>query len=373
MKELTILLLERLCLLLIIAFVVTRIPGFRSLMYKELNVKMIFLHVFMFGFFGIIGTTVGVVMDTGQIEWRQFVLTASDDQYVVSLSLVAIVIAGLLGGPYVGLGAGIIAGVHLFFLGGIGVMANMLVNPLTGLLAGWTARFFSKERVISPFKALFIGVFPPILQMQLLLIFDETGEGAVGIVDTIGLPLVLSNSLAIAIFTAMIGIVLKEQENEAAAATKRALAIVEDALPFIKKDTDQAIAEGLVDLLYERLGLAAVSVANKQEILSYRGLGSDHHLVHDRVGTVISLKALESKSMQIAYSKEEIQCAHPNCPLEAGIIIPIVEEDEVTWLVKFYFKKPQHIRPQELTLAEGLGQLMSHQLRTVAEIGRAHV
>src|SRR5699024_9358412 len=148
MKDLTILLIERLCLLLIIAFVVTRIPGFRSLVYKELNMKMILLHVLVFGLF------------------------AGEDQYVVSLSLVAIVIAGLLAGPYVGLGAGIIAGLHLFFLGGIGVMANVIVNPLTGFLAGWTARFFSNERVISPFKALFIGVFPPILQMQLLLIFD---------------------------------------------------------------------------------------------------------------------------------------------------------------------------------------------------------
>src|SRR5690625_2728265 len=366
MKDLTILLIERLCLLLIIAFVVTRIPGFRSLVYKELNMKMILLHVLVFGLFGIIGTTAGVIIDTGHIEWRQFVLSAGEDQYVVSLSLVAIVIAGLLAGPYVGLGAGIIAGLHLFFLGGIGVMANVIVNPLTGFLAGWSARFFSNERVISPFKALFIGVFPPILQMQLLLIFDAQQNKVVDIVDTIGLPLVLSNSLAIAIFTAIIAIVLREQENEAAAATKRALAIVEDALPFIRKDTDQAIAEGLADLLYERLGLAAVSVANKTEILAYRGLASDHHLVHDSVGTAISLKALETKKMQIAYSKEDIQCAEPDCPLEAGIVIPIVEADEVTWLVKFYFKKAQHIRPEELTLAEGLEQLMSHQLSIVA-------
>src|SRR5699024_11912163 len=49
-----------------------------------------------------------------------------------------------------------------------------------------------------------------------------------------------------------------------------------------------------------------------------------------------------------------------------GIVIPIVEADEVTWLVKFYVKKAQHIRPEELTLAEGLGLLMSHQLSIVA-------
>src|SRR5699024_11270691 len=123
--------------------------------------------------------------------------------------------------------------------------------------------------------------FPSILILQLLRICDDHKNKVVSIVVSIGLPLVLSNSLAISIFRAIIASVLREQENEAAAATKRALAIVEDALPFIRKDTDKAIAEGLADLLYERLGLAAVSVANKTEILAYRGLASDHHLVHD--------------------------------------------------------------------------------------------
>src|SRR5699024_1303301 len=96
------------------------------------------------------------------------IFSAESKEMVISLSLVAIVIAGLLGGPIVGLDAGIIVGIHLFFLGGIGWFSNVLINPLTGLLAGLTGRFFSKERVISPVQALFIGVFPPILQMQLL-------------------------------------------------------------------------------------------------------------------------------------------------------------------------------------------------------------
>src|SRR5690625_5232212 len=154
----------------------------------------------------------------------------------ISLSIIAIVIAGLLGGPLVGLGAGIIVGIHLGFLGGIGWVANMLVNPLTGLLAGLTGRFFSKARVISPIQALFIGVFPPILQMQLLLVLYPQNQHIIQFVNLVGLPLVFSNSVAIAIFTAMIGIVLKEQENEAALATRQALTIAEEALPFLKND-----------------------------------------------------------------------------------------------------------------------------------------
>jgi two-component system sensor histidine kinase LytS len=374
MMDLTITLFERLGLLLVIAFVMTRTPGFRSLLYREFSAKMVIVHAFVFGLFGIVSTFAGVVLEEGSIVIPNFVWSVGENQLVVSLSLVAIVIAGLLGGPIVGLGAGMIAGGHLLFLGGIGALANGLVNPLTGFLAGWTARFFSQERVISPFKALFIGVFPPVLHMQLLLILHPEATDTISIVDTIGLPLVLSNCLAIAIFTAMIGIVLREEENEAAAATRRALAIAEEALPFLQKDSQTGMAEGIASLLYGRLGLAAVSVANGTEILAHTGIGGNHHCPGDPIRTSLAREAMASKKMQVAYSKAGIECNQAKCPLEAAIMIPIMEGEEATYLIKFYFRKAQHIRPVELTLAEGLGQLLSKQLGTItAEKLKTHI
>ncbi|MGP4106409.1 LytS/YhcK type 5TM receptor domain-containing protein [Virgibacillus sp. L01] len=366
MKYLTITLFERLGLLLVFAFVLTRIPGFKSLLYREYSKRMSLVHACMFGLFGIAGTVTGIVMEEGVVVSRAFIWSVGDDQMAVSSSLVAIVIAGLLGGPIVGLGAGLIAGTHLFYLGGIGFLANSLVNPLTGLLAGLTAQFFSNERVISPWKALFIGVFPPILQMQLLLIFEPHSDNIIAIVNTIGLPLVLSNSIAIAIFTAMISIVLREQENEAALATKQALTIAEEALPFLKKDSSHDMASGIANLLYDRLKLAAVSVTNEKEVLAHKGLAEDHHQVGDEIITALSHQAIYSKQMQIAHSRTEIQCKHRNCPLEAAIIIPIMDANDATGLIKFYFRKAQHIRPVELMLAQGLGQLISNQLNTIA-------
>ncbi|MBP1949248.1 LytS/YhcK type 5TM receptor domain-containing protein [Virgibacillus litoralis] len=366
MKYLTIILFERLGLLLVFAFVLTRIPGFKSLLYREYSKRMSFVHACMFGLFGIAATITGIVIEGDSVVNREFVWFVEDDQMAVSSSLVAIVIAGLLGGPVVGLGAGLIAGTHLFYLGGIGVLANSLVNPLTGLLAGLTAQFFSNERVISPWKALFIGVFPPILQMQLLLIFEPHSDDIISLVNTIGLPLVLSNSIAIAIFTAMISIVLREQENEAALATKQALTIAEEALPFLKKDSSRDMASGIANLLYDRLKLAAVSVTNEKEVLAHKGLGEDHHREGDQIITALSHQAIYSKQMQIAHSRAEIQCNHINCPLEAAIIIPIMDANDATGLIKFYFRKAQHIRPVELMLAQGLGQLISNQLNTIA-------
>ncbi|CEI80534.1 sensor protein LytS [Oceanobacillus oncorhynchi subsp. incaldanensis] len=365
MMDLTMVLFERLGLLLVIAFVLTRIPGFRSLLYREFSFKMAGIHACVFGIFGIAGTLTGVVIGSDFTVTHAFVWEVEADQMVVSSSLVAIVMAGLLGGPAVGLGAGIIAGTHLFFLGGIGFMANSLVNPLTGLLAGFTARFFSQERVISPIKALFIGIFPPILLMHLLLIFDSLDRTMVELINTIGLPVVLSNSIAIAIFTAMIAIVLREQENEAAFATRQALTIAEEALPFLKEESFQKKAEGIADLFYARLKLAAVTVTNDKEVMAHKGLGGDHHRIGNPLITQISHQALESKEILVAYSQAEIQCTHKKCPLEAVIIIPIWEAQQTIGLIKLYFRKPQHIRPVELMLAEGLGQLIANQLKTI--------
>ncbi|WP_339228541.1 LytS/YhcK type 5TM receptor domain-containing protein [Oceanobacillus sp. FSL K6-2867] len=365
MMYLTIVLFERLGLLLVIAFVLTRSPGFKSLLYREFSFKMSGIHACVFGLFGIAGTLTGVIIGSDFTVVQAFVWDVGDDQMVVSSSLVAIVIAGLLGGPLVGLGAGIISGTHLFFLGGIGFLANSLVNPLTGLLAGFTARFFSQERVISPLKALFIGIFPPILLMHLLLIFDSQNREMVALVNTIGLPVVLSNSIAIAIFTAMIAVVLREQENEAAIATKQALTIAEEALPFLKEDSFQEKAEGIANLLYSRLKLAAVTVTNEKEVMAHKGLGSDHHQIGNRLVTQISHQAMKTKQVLVAYSQAEIQCFNKNCPLEAAIIIPILETGKTIGLIKLYFCKPQHIRPVELMLAEGLGQLIGNQLKTI--------
>ncbi|HLR61932.1 MAG TPA: LytS/YhcK type 5TM receptor domain-containing protein [Lentibacillus sp.] len=368
MKYLTLILFERLGLLLVIAFVLTRTRGFRSLLDREFSKKMLIVHACVFGLFGIAGTITGIAIEGDTVAIRDFVLTpVEDDQMVTGSSLVAIVIAGLLGGPVVGLGAGLIAGAHLFYLGGIGFVANSLVNPITGLLAGWTARFFSNERVISPMKALFIGVFPPVLQMHMLLIAEPNSEEMITIVNTIGLPLVLSNSISIAIFTAMIGIVLQEQENEAAQATKQSLTIAEEALPFLRKHhSPREMAAGIADLLYDRLELAAVAVTNEREVLAHRGMGGDHHQEGDQIMTSLSRQALESQQMHVAYSRSEIQCRHENCPFEAAIFIPIVDARESTGLIKFYFEKAQHIRPVELVLAKGLSQLITNQLDTIA-------
>src|SRR5699024_12504910 len=142
MKELTIILLERIGLLLVIAFVLTRIPNFKTMLYREFDAKTVMLHSFIFGIFGIVSSHFGLIFKDGAIINRGIVTIVQPDEMLISLSIIAIVIAGLLGGQLVGLGAGIIVGINIGFLGGVVWVAYLLVNPLVGLYARMTGSFY---------------------------------------------------------------------------------------------------------------------------------------------------------------------------------------------------------------------------------------
>jgi two-component system sensor histidine kinase LytS len=366
MEQLTMLLFERIGMLLVFAFMLTRIPSFRYLLDREFGIKTIIYHSMVFGIFGIAAAQAGVVLSDGEVTSHLWMFKLSDGDTLVGSTLVAVVIAGLLGGPYVGLGAGLLVAVYLQVLGGEIANAGSLANLLAGLLAGFTARFFSQERVIAPEKALFIGMFAPILHMCLLLIFTSDPEDTIRLVNTIGLPLVITNSVAIAIFTVMIRVALNEQEQEAALETERALKIAENALPHLRQGFNFDTAQKITELLYDELKIAAVSLTDKKMVLAHVGSGEDHHRRGQPLQTNLSAKALRTGEIQIAYERTQIQCSDHRCPLQAAIIVPIHQSGEVAGLIKLYFRRSQQIRAVETALAQGLGKLISHQLDVVA-------
>lgn len=255
-----------------------------------------------------------------------------------------------------------IAGAFAFFLGGEAQWADSLMNPLAGMLAGFTARFFSQERVIAPPKAMFVGMFVPILHMGLLIIFTRAPEHIISLMDKIGLPLVITNSIAIAVFTAMIRVALNEQEQEAALATQRALRIAEESLPYLRQGLHFQTAAPIATLLKNELNHAAVSITNKEQVLAHIGLGSDHHHQGDRLWTELSRVAIDSGEIKVAIHHRELQCNHIRCPLQAAVLVPLRQSGEVVGLVKMFFQRVEHVRAVYLALAKGLDKLMSNQL-----------
>ncbi|SHN26368.1 LytS/YhcK type 5TM receptor domain-containing protein [Gracilibacillus kekensis] len=362
MIDLTIVLFERIGLLLLAVFMLTQVPGFRTLLDRDIALDTVIYLAIVFGFIGILGTHTGVLirMDTLIVESR--ITDVTSNEVLIGFSMVVVMIAGLLGGPYVGIGAGVITGIYLSFLGGEAWIANSLINPLAGLITGWTGQFFSEERVIAPGKALFIGMFPPVLHMGMLLIFISDQETGIELVNTIGIPLVVTNAIALAIFTMMIRAALNETEREAAIETNRALSIAEKAIPILQDTSLITQADKMAALLYEELDVAAIAVTNKEKVLSHVGLGDDHHRQGEPLKMRLSQKALDTGDIQVAYDREDIQCRFEPCPLKTAIMIPIYRSGEIIGLINLYFRHSQQIRAVEIELAKGLGTIISNQI-----------
>ncbi|HJV46282.1 MAG TPA: LytS/YhcK type 5TM receptor domain-containing protein [Bacillota bacterium] len=362
MEPLTLLLFERMGILLILTFILTRIPLFRQLLDREVSVQTSLYFSIIFGLFGIAGIYAGVVVESDQLSNSFWISRLQGEEGLAHSGLVGVVIGGLLGGPIVGVGAGLITGIHLYSMGGFTAIANGVSAPITGLLAGLIARFFSRERVITSSKALFIGMFAPILDMGFILILSAPPEAAIQLVNLIGIPMVLTNSISIAIFTTMIRVALNEEERSAAFETRRALKIAELTLPHMKKGLTPQTAMATAQILMKELGAVAVAVTNCEYILAHVGVGSSHHLPGERMKTELAPKAIETGEVQIALHKDQIQCKDPTCKLGACIIVPISQAGQVAGVICLFFRRPQQIRKIEEALAKGLGKLISNQL-----------
>ncbi|GAA4710435.1 LytS/YhcK type 5TM receptor domain-containing protein [Brevibacillus fulvus] len=362
LQALTLLLFERMGILLTLTFILTRIPLFRQLLDREVRISTAVSFSLVFGLFGIAGTYAGVIVADEQLMPAFWMEPLNRDEVIANSTLVGVVIGGLLGGPIVGLGAGFIAGIHALGMGGAAAAAMGLSAPLTGLLAGYVARFFSQERVISPSKAIFIGMFAPILQMALILILTNPPEIARQIVNEIGIPMVLTNSISIAIFTTMIRVALQEEERSAAIETERALKIAELLLPHLKQGLSPQTAETVANLLRKELKAAAVAVSDQQQFLAHVGLEAGHHLRGQRLDSELARRALSSGHVQVGLSREQLACPRKDCQLAASILIPIKEAGTTVGLLVLYYKRPEQIRKVEEVLAVGLSNLLSNQL-----------
>ncbi|MEK3733031.1 MULTISPECIES: LytS/YhcK type 5TM receptor domain-containing protein [Paenibacillus] len=361
MQELALHLFERMGMLLILTFILTRIPLFRQLLdRREISGLQTLLNAFLFGLFGILGTYAGVVVEGKEISSSFWLLPLQPDQALAHAALVGVVIGGLIGGPRVGFGGGLLAGAHLFYMGGYTGLAGLIAAPLTGILAGGVARFFSQERVVSPAKALFVGMFAEVLYMGVILICADDAAQAIELVDLIGLPMVLTGSIAIAIFTTMLRVALAEEERAAAYETEKALHIAEAALPHLKQGLTYRTAQAVADLLLRELKTTAVAVTDTERFLAHAGAASRTIDPGEPIASLPARQVISTGVLQVVEHEEDIQPRHPS--LGAAILVPMMEGARIVGVIQLYFKRPQDIGRVELAMARGLGQLISYQL-----------
>ncbi|ARK29563.1 sensor histidine kinase [Halalkalibacter krulwichiae] len=369
MWELIVVMLERLGIIVTVAFVMTRLPFIRQLIEKrEISRKNHLSIIFMFGFFGIIGTYTGLTINAVEATYSRWVLDIGEGEAIANSRVIGVVVAGLLGGWKIGVGAGVIAGVHRYLLGGFTGFACGLSSIVAGAIAGYFYKKNRNNRIISLQTALVVGMLAEAVQMGIILLVARPFEHSIRLVESIGIPMIIANGIGTALFILIIRNVIHEEEKMGSLQAQKALKLADLTLKYLRKGLTPQSAVPTCKILLKELPVDAVSITNKEKIIAYVGTGSDHHLINEEIKTVATKRVLKEGELVIASSKE-IHCNVEHCPLHSAIIAPLKIKDETIGTLKFYFKTEKSPSPTTIELSKGLSTLLSHQLE-LSEVDR---
>ncbi|MFJ5713928.1 LytS/YhcK type 5TM receptor domain-containing protein [Neobacillus sp. NPDC093127] len=359
-------LIWRMCMIVTIAFLITRLYLFRQMIYQHLSWKGKIVMIFVFGLFGIIGNYTGIEIhpDVSKIPSGDVAHNLESFKAIADTRNIGVIIGGLFGGPAVGLGAGIIAGGHRYLLGGFINTATFILTVLGGLTAGWINRKITIKERMQPTLILLISVLILFLQIILIPVFTKSHNVALLLIQFTGLPIIIVNGIGIWICALIFYNVVREEEKVKAIQTQKALFIANKTLPFFRRGFNVFSCEKVAQILCTYTKADSVAITDLTDVLTHVGEGKEYgHLLRNADQDAVK-EVLQKGEI---HTLKSISLKNSNCPLKAVIIVPLVVGEKPVGTLKLYYKKPFKMNEAELELAEGLLMLFSTQL----EIGDA--
>lgn len=359
MLELFLPMLERLGIIVTVAFIITRFRFFRELIdQKTLHPKQQYMAILFFGLFGVIGTYTGITYDTSSSLFGNVAYSLGDSEAIANSRVIGIVAAGLFGGYRIGIGSGLIAGLHRFSLGGFTGFACGISAVIAGIIAGF---FHKRNQQLKLKTALLVGALAETIQMLIILGLAKPFTMAWELIQEIGLPMIIANGVGSALFLLIIRSVLAEEEKAGAIQAQKALKLAESTVSYLRTGLNPNSAQNVCKMIYEEVNVSAIAMTDQRSILAHVGKADDHHQAGEPIQTDATKDVLESGEMFIA-NHASIQCKVPDCPLGAAVIAPLKRRNEIVGTLKFYVRSEKEISNVLLELIQGLNALLGQQL-----------
>jgi sigma-B regulation protein RsbU (phosphoserine phosphatase) len=122
-------------------------------------------------------------------------------------------ISGLTFGPLVGVGVGLIGGIHRLYLGGITAVPGALGTILSGVFAG-VIYYFSKGKFVRISVAVIFAAAMESFHIVLVLILTQPYAQAVTIVQAITVPMVFAITFGMLLYSFIVTKVIERSESK---------------------------------------------------------------------------------------------------------------------------------------------------------------
>ena len=188
-------LVKLMAVIAIVAYMVTRTNWFFEVSNRKIGAKSGILMVGIFGALSIFGNYSGVE-----------ILGA-----IANVRDLGAMIAGLLGGPAVGVATGLIGGTYRYYMGGFTAVPCALATVLSGAFGGLI--WVWKKGLIGFLWASVFAFAMESFHMVLTLAIAEPFNEALSVVQAVYLPMALGNSMGMAVFAFIVDNTVKERKT----------------------------------------------------------------------------------------------------------------------------------------------------------------
>jgi sigma-B regulation protein RsbU (phosphoserine phosphatase) len=192
-----VILIEMICVVVVVAYVVTRTSFFREALNGKVTWKGGLIMVLLFGLLSIFGTYSGLEIMDAKVNVRDL----------------GPMMAGLIGGPFVGIGAGLIGGLERLSTGGTTAVPCSVSTILAGLFGGMIY-LSAKRRFIGVKGAVTFSILMEGFHMLLNLILVQPFSAAVSIVSSVIVPMMIANAIGMGAFAFMVSNYLHEEKTK---------------------------------------------------------------------------------------------------------------------------------------------------------------
>lgn len=346
-------LLQQMCVYLVIAYLLSKTKLIIPIMQITVHRPHKLMCYLIFSFFCIMGTYFSL-----EIE----------DTFANTRAIGAI-LGGMLGGPYVGLLVGITGGIHRYTLGGFTAETCMISTILTGLISGVVHHILIKKNrvdlIYNPLVLAALAIMMESLEMIMILIFSKPFEVVLHTVRNIAAPMIVANSVGVAMFMRILLDRKAMFEKYTSAFSSKALAIATSTDGLLRDGFNQENSTKVAHIIYQELGVGAVAITDREKILTFIGIGEDHHLQGTPITSKLTLQSMEDNEVKYLDGiHDPYQCSiSKTCPLGSTLVIPLRgENNNVVGTIKLYEAKNRLFSSINRTLGEGIASLLSAQI-----------
>jgi sigma-B regulation protein RsbU (phosphoserine phosphatase) len=194
--ELLLLLMEKMCVIIVVTYLLTRTSYFEGILDKKFTLRNRAIMILVLGALSIYGTYAGFEIFGARANIRDL----------------GPMIGGLIGGPAIGLGAGLIGGVHRYFLGGFTCLPCSLATVLAGLFGG-VLYLLNKRKFIGIPGAVLFAALMESFHMGITLLLARPYAEALQVVKEVSVPMIFSNALGMFFAATIIANLIRERET----------------------------------------------------------------------------------------------------------------------------------------------------------------